>query len=243
MNSFLLFFFFLFANPRTPNTPSYIICRQLLYEAIPGIESSHTDIPIEKHTLIVVHASNQFDKEEGTKAAINKTIHDFNSQGLPVIALIHDKGETWYTQLRKFTRTLYSRFGAHQIGKGAKEVTLIGGYYDICYYNAMVDLIKQASDSPQLKINIPMAAVYDINKVTNGVVESQPLINRFNNPLKTSKEKAATARLLKHEGMLMDVMRNFPNCTFEIYMDGKKIALYPAKSKSAPIREIHLQQN
>jgi hypothetical protein len=132
--------------------------------------------PIQKHPLIVVHASRAFDTIEygytappavpATKGGTDLVIKRFKENGLPIFFLDNWQDATndcdWYTHDRTPTKTIFSSGGQHKLPIIHSEVTIVGGYAASCHGVAVDNAINQyfLTQKGPLTINLPLDAIF-----------------------------------------------------------------------------------
>lgn len=125
-----------------------------------------------QHTLIVTHATTEFDSEKQAAEGIDQIVREFKAKGRPVVYLVSDQSESgyqkWYTADRTPDYEVFSEGGEHNLPINTNEVTIIGGFFGStdtlngCHALSVKDAIRmhfEVSQAP-LTINIPIKATY-----------------------------------------------------------------------------------
>lgn len=137
--------------------------------------AAHASVPpLEQPSLVVVHASTEFDVDATAKAGIDRLVASFADKKLPTVYLVSDTtpaGEAkWYTASRRPDYLVYSAGGEHNLPLVAPEVTLVGGFFGTaddrrgCYATALRNVVTSyfywQKRSAPLTIHMPVAAIY-----------------------------------------------------------------------------------
>ncbi|WP_413561122.1 hypothetical protein [Bdellovibrio sp. HCB209] len=132
-----------------------------------------------KHTLIITHASTQFDEARTAKDGVDQLVREFKAKGLPVVYLVNDQSplgyQRWYTADRSPDFEIFSEGGEHNLPVHGNEITIVGGFVGStdtlngCQTLAMKDAIRmhfEVSKSP-LTIHVPVKATYTFGEWSN----------------------------------------------------------------------------
>ncbi|UOF01369.1 hypothetical protein [Bdellovibrio reynosensis] len=150
--------------PRSPASEETQLRPLSIHETPNGIAN--------RHALLVVHATTEFDTTKTAAAGIDQLVQDFKSQGRPVIYLVSDQSEKgnsrWYTADRSPDFAIFSEGGEHNLPIRANEVTVAGGFFGStdtlngCQTLAVKDAIRmhfESSEEP-FTVHIPLKATY-----------------------------------------------------------------------------------
>ncbi|MEK2690850.1 hypothetical protein [Bdellovibrio sp. GT3] len=125
-----------------------------------------------RHNLIVVHATTEFDPQQSAAKGIDKLVKEFKASGRPVIYLVSDQTaqgyDRWYTADRNPDFEIFSEGGEHNLPINTNEVTIVGGFWGStdtlngCHALAMKDAIRMHFEKSKmpLTIHIPLNATY-----------------------------------------------------------------------------------
>lgn len=122
---------------------------------------------INQNTLLVTHASREFDPEGCIQNDVNELIQQFTQLGLPVVYLMHEdemQDFSYYLSNRKPTVALQSRGGEHTLDIRSSELTLSGGYFSECMFETLRDAelsyFTNAKTATPLRVNLPLGAIF-----------------------------------------------------------------------------------
>ena len=134
--------------------------------------------PINRETIIVVHAQSRFDENLQAKFAIDKIISSARSSRKSIVFLADIDGSEkrpalpldWYTDWKAPDILYISRGGEHRLPLANPEITVIGGFfgtYDLhrgCHTFALRNVVNsyfnlQKQRGP-LTIHLPLSATY-----------------------------------------------------------------------------------
>ncbi len=213
----------------------------------------NVDKQFNEHTLLVVHASKEFDSGQMAKHSIDVLVKTFKDKNLPVIYLMHDdqyEDFYWYTEDKNPTYAIKSAGGEHNLKLATPEVTIVGGFfgdYDTaagCHFKAMADTITRhfLYSSSTIKINLPLDAIYfydiDIssrnNWLTNSTIPKEIVEQIHSTFFFTDGDNDSNFGLADHDRFTGIISAD--EYLFEYYIDDKLIYTFGNGSKKVEFR-------
>lgn len=114
---------------------------------------------VKESSLLVTHASSQFDRSSSAKPGIDRVVEKSKAGGEPVFFLVSppDPQRTpegrWYTQDKKPAGAYFSSMGEHCLLLDGKTTTVVGGYFHACHLETISQSLKNMStQSPTIRI-------------------------------------------------------------------------------------------
>lgn len=123
------------------------------------------NVALESPTLIVVHASTDFDPKQTAKAGIDEMVERFKKAEGSVAYLMADdsyQDASWYLSDRNPTVARLSAGGEHNLNLSTNDVTVAGGFLGRCHQSALKDSIGRYfyRNQGELTLRVPLRAVY-----------------------------------------------------------------------------------
>jgi hypothetical protein len=123
--------------------------------------------PIRTHPLLVTHASRVYDPVGIIEAGVNDEVRLARAEGRPVVYLIADDGRNdalWLTADRRPDLAIPSTQGEHRLEIDADEITVAGGWLELC----QAATVRAAAESffrrhplkRIFRVNYPLRATY-----------------------------------------------------------------------------------
>lgn len=181
-----------------------------------------------KQLLLVTHPSSYFDIQKSAKNGIDKITESMARSRVPMVYLMSpdDKFINLYTINPNPNYFVQSFGGEHNVAFNGQEVTMIGGFFDLCFSKTLHDLLQNRTSIEDLTIKMPIDAIY--------------LYDASQEETKTLRDALKISRA-PHEYFIKQMnLDKYNNFNIKVIYAGKELNL-PSRDIAAPKLTIELQ--